>query len=830
MARTGKLSPEARDDHYREFDRLLGPPPASGQRRFRGACPPPSQITVPEEMLWLTVMLAQMRWPWPQDIKNALADLPHSSRFSVEQARYLLRHDPELTALHAAKAGALIAGWPADLAAKALLEMARQRQSPAADELSGRWPLPTGSERRQWEKDKNTFFRERHRHLTRDEKVAWLCLAYGQMGWPLPSLLTRFFPIDWTRRKMDSALLANIFNTIGVADAVIADVQIKGLNRAGVLDAADNWASFERSREAEAKAGGIPAFVMFRDKLPRAGPQGRLYRQLFDQAQTVLQSEGQQPGERLQLLDFLNRQTAVDEELARQKSVTDAAGDQGAHLGVRVSPPPAQSTAPKLALPPSKIGESMFPASSSGESMYPLPKNGAGSGIVYAKPDDSGDDDVDSDSDSDDDFIDHEDDDEGSATEGITHELPGETSSGSSRNKTEKDVAEATENVPSDQLTRTTDGARETTHDDGAAKRGEAASGDLPQAAEQLQRSPSADGLAPAETITAVDVVADPIALNHGSLTGMASHVRRDIANREVRPALIAHDAGQTDSGGLQRPPASENERTAGYGHFPGGSPSLREQTGQPGDRTDQSVDEAFPIDEDWDELTNPRYSFRKRRRQTSSANIPADGRQDRAPVGAPDTIDENFEDISSPQSSLRNRLPLSSEPSAGVVIGGSEEASENSDRLGSFGADDRTAGSEMVSQPVAFTPVVTWETAGSTDEVVTSHDLLAPAHSQPAEAWARAAGENNDKNDGDETPASTPVTSLPSGIGDAKRSEAQRLNVPGEEEPRHEAAHPLAVHRAYRHDVVQTKGSKQSRGYEVERISVRLDDRDDPA
>lgn len=318
MARSGRQTPEGHDDHYRDLDRLLGAPAAASRRRFKSDCPEPGAFTISEEIFWLAVLLAQMRWPWPRDIANTLADAARSTRFSVEQSRYLLRHDADVTVLHAAEAGASITGWPGDLASRTLVRMARDRELPGEDVLTGRWPLPPGQERSRWEEAKNTFFRTRQRHLTRDEKVAWQCLAYGQMGWPLPSALTRFFPVDWTIRKMDSGLLAQILDNISVADAVLAEARVKGLDRDTFLKAAESWAGYERSRNAEAKAEDIPAFVMFRDKLPRAGVQGRLYRLLFDDAQKVLQNFGQQPDERLQLMTFINRQVTVDRELAQQ--------------------------------------------------------------------------------------------------------------------------------------------------------------------------------------------------------------------------------------------------------------------------------------------------------------------------------------------------------------------------------------------------------------------------------------------------------------------------------------------------------------------------------
>jgi hypothetical protein len=807
MARTGKLSPEARDDHYHEFDRLLGPPSASGPRRSKGACPPLSQITVPEEMFWLTVMLAQMRWPWPRDIRNALADLPRSSRFSVEQARYLLRHDPELTALHAAKAGALIAGWPADLATKALLEMARQRQSPAADELTGRWPLPTGSERRQWEEDKNTFFRERHRHLTRDEKVAWLCLAYGQMGWPLPSLLTRIFPIDWTRRKMDSALLANIFSAIAVADAAVADVQVKGLDRKSVLDAADSWASFERSREAEAKAGGIPAFVMFRDKLPRTGPQGRLYRQLFDQALTVLQSEGQQPGDRLQLLDFLNRQTTVDGELARQKSVTDAAGDQGSHLGIRVSAPPAPRTAPKV--------------------KYPLPKVEPGLGIIYEPytEDDEDEDEYEEDEednddgDADDDDLDVQDVDEDSATAGRTHEPRDEVSLTQAPRHDDQDRLETTKDAGGDQLTRSIDEARETTRDAGVALPGDALVGHALQAAKPLERGLGSSGSADttATPMAAVSASPDPGTGKDGSLADVASQARGDEMSDEDRSAPTADVAGKAHSAALRIAPANEKERTTEDGPSPGAL--TQDQSETLGGQTTQPVD-VMSDDEFWAYVNDPQNSLRNRSRRSASAALP-DGSQGRRQVDDAVATDVLLEDIKRSQSPPGNQLlqQTRSAPPADAVV---SEVSGNVDSLG--------AGSEIGSQPAALAPVETQETAGTVNEAVTSQAVIAPVPSRLAEGQTNSAGEINDTIDGTKTPTSAPVTSPQVNSDDPKRSEAESLSVPGEEEPRHDVGHPLAISRGYRHDVLQTAGSKVRHGYEVERLSVKLDDSDDPA
>jgi hypothetical protein len=809
MARTGKLSPEARDDHYREFDRLLGLPSTSGPRRFKPACPPPSQITVPEEIFWLTVMLAQMRWPLPEDIRYALADLPRSSRFSIEQVRYLLRHDLELTALHAAKAGALIAGWPADLATKALLEMARQRQSPAADELTGRWPLPTAPERRQWEEDKNTFFRERHRHLTRDEKVAWLCLAYGQMGWPLPSLLTRLFPVDWTRRKMDSALLANIFNAIGVADAAIADAQVKGLDRAGILSAANSWASFERSREAEAKAGGIPAFVMFRDKLPRAGPQGRLYRQLFDQAQTVLQGEGQQPEERLQLLDFLNRQTAVDGELARRKPATNAAGDLGSHVGIRVSPPAAPRTVPTPT--------------------HARPSVEAGVGMVSES--DTGDEEkCDDDREADDDELDVEDVDEGSATDGRTHEAPGDVPVTSPPQDDEQVRSETIEDARADQLTRSIDQARQTTDDAGGALPGDPLSVQPLEAAEPLVRGAGAMGSTdrPATTMAAVEASADPEAGEDGSLSDEALRIKGDGTADDHRSASVADATGEAERAASQEPPAKDRERAADDGTSAAELPPSPSEN--LGDQTDQSAAERTE-DDDWAYLNDPANSFRSRWRRSTSAAL-RDARHGQLEVDGSAATEGPVEDINSSQSPPDERpiQPTEPAPAADVVVGDTGEVSGDVDHLGGFWANEALAGNEFVVQPAAWAPVGTKETVGRADKAVASQDAILPAPSQAAEAQASSAGETNDKNDGDEKLASTPVASLPSDIGDAKRSEAQRLKVPGEEKPRHEAAHPFSVHRSYRHDVAQPKGSDEPQGYEVERISVRLDDRGDPA
>ncbi|CAH1680289.1 hypothetical protein BOSEA31B_14976 [Hyphomicrobiales bacterium] len=779
MARSGRQTPEGRDDHYRDLDRLLGAPAAASRRRFKSDCPEPGAFTISEEIFWLAVLLAQMRWPWPRDIANALADAARSTRFSVEQGRYLLRYDADVTVLSAAQAGASITGWPADLASRRLVHMARDRELPGEDALTGRWPLPLGQERSQWEEAKNTFFRTRQRHLTRDEKVAWLCLAYGQMGWPLPSALTRFFPIDWTIRKMDSGLLAQALDNITVADAVLAGACVKGLDRDALLKAAESWTGYERSRKAEAKAGDIPAFVMFRDKLARAGAQGRLYRLLFDDAQKVLQSFGQQPDERLQLMTFINRQATVDRELAEQASPSQPLRLQERVGGFRVVQPqdPAPTALPKRKFrPPDLRG---------------VP------GIVVERPSDDDDPEtVEDDVDLDDMMTADED--------GADHEDPGadldETSLDGLPITSAPGALASVADPSGGGLPSMTDGTTDATDEAASA---------LPISLPFSSTSPAIDqdaiGIeatatvgAPGRSQSAADASTDRGGTDAGEpvgATGTAGSLTK-----------VAHHNAPADASEPPSPALDEGERLAAVDQVPSAPsrPQDRSADEPPQEGLPTVADQADLVDEELAWLMSPDSSFSRNRQRPSMRYA--------APVMVTAAL------ASEPAASAGRPADLGSV---------NAEPRANGDMVQTKNIDDHPGPRKTTSPPVSLTSPEIEQQPGSGESFVTNQGLIASGAIQPPLVTQLKSDDADRHRASSErvSPPSAPKTSSPSQQAPRLGSRTNGSEPVKSEPARHERAHPNAVERHYRHDVVQPEGLKKPIGYEYERLKVKLDE-----
>ena len=769
MVRSGRQTPEGRDDHYRDLDRLLGAPAAASRRQFKTDCPQPGAFTISEEIFWLVALLAQMRWPWPRDIANALADAARSTRFSVEQGRYLLRYDADVTVLHAAQAGASITGWPADLASRRLVHMARDRELPGEDALTGRWPLPPGQERSQWEEAKNTFFRTRQRHLTRDEKVAWLCLAYGQMGWPLPSALTRFFPIDWTIRKMDSGLLAQALDNITVADAVLAGACVKGLDRDALLKAAESWAGYERSRKVEPKAGGIPAFVMFRDKLARAGAQGGLYRLLFDDAQKVLQSFGQQPDERLQLMTFINRQATVDRELAEQASPYQPPRLQERVGGFRVVLPqdPAPAAFPKREFrPPDLRG---------------VP------GIVVARPSDDDDpetaeDDVDLD-----DMMTADED-------GADDEDPG------------ADLDETS-----------LDGAPITSDAGAPASVADPSGGGLPISLPFSSTSPAIDqdaiGIeatatvgAPGRSQSAADASADRGGADAGEPISATS--RGDVGTTGTNGNLAkeVHLNAPTNASRPPSPALDEGVPLAAVDQVPSTPPKPQDRSadGPPQEGLPTDADQADLVDEELAWLMSPDSSFFSRRQRP--------GMREADPVMVAAAL------ASEPTASAGRPLDLG---------GVSAEPRANADMVQTENLDDHPAPRKTTSHPMSPASPGTEQQAGSGEGSATGQDLVASGAIQPPPVTQLKSGDADSHRAVSEhvSPPLAPKTSSPPQQAPRPGSPTDRPESVESGPARDERSHPNAVERHYRHDVVQPGGLKKPIGYEYERLKVTLDE-----
>ncbi len=779
MTRSRRQTPEGHDDHYRDLDRLLGAPAEASRRRFKTDCPPPGAFTIPEEIFWLAVMLAQMRWPWPRDIANALSDAVRSTRFSVEQGRYLLRYDADVTVLHAAQAGASITGWPGDLASRTLVQMARRRELPTEDAITGRWPLAPGQERGQWEEGKNTFFGTRQRHLTRDEKVAWQCLAYGQMGWPLPSVLTRFFPNYWTIRKMDSGLLAQVLDNITVADAVLADASVKGLDRDALLNAAESWAGYERSRKAEAKAGDIPAFVMFRDKLPRAGAQGRLYRLLFDDAQKVLQNFGQHPDERVQLMTFINRQATVDRQLAQQAPPSQPPRLQERVDGFRVVRPqaPAPAALPKREFRP------------------PVPR--AIPGIVVERPSDDDDPETVED---DDDLDDMMTGDEDGADDEDPRDDPDKTSLDGLPLTSDAGALASVADPYGDGLPSMTDGTTDATDE---------AASVLPVSVPFSSTSPAIDqdaiGVEATATVGALgrsksagDTSADRGAAVAGEPTGATGTADR--------LTMEAHHTAPADVSEPPSPALDEGERLSAVDQVPGARPRPQDRSADkpPQEGLATVADQADLVDEELAWLMSPDSSFFRKRQRP--------GMREADPL------------------LVTAALANESAASAGrpLDLGGvSAEPRANADMVQTDNLDDHAAPRKTMSPPMSPASPGIEQQAGSGEGSATSQGLAASGAIQPPIVTQLKSDDADRHRAGSGHVSLRPAPKTSSSSQQAPRPGSRTDGPePVKSEPaRHERAHPNAVERHYRHDVVQPEGLKKPSGYEYERLKVTLDE-----
>lgn len=335
-------APRSAVAHYAKYDNLLAMQPAvagSGGSALTPQCPEPKAFSAAQEIFWLAVVTRQLGWPWPQPLGRRLSAASDAHAFTVDQLRYLLRRDDTVGALEAAAAGVRLQDHRRDLAER-LLQHIRTRQGTARDDPRyGRWPYPSESESKVWEAEKNAFFATQPvgKALTAEEEAAWICFLFAQMGWPMPSLVTRIFPRDWVTRKLDPSFVTMLLgpkDDIDILDIVLCGGKVRNLTASMIEGAWRRHEAFVQAKDDAAKRGlEVYAPILNRVRPMVAAAEQDLILAMFDTAEANLERLNEFPRYRISLDEFIVKrrlvlgelETAVRRTPPRQASASRAA-------------------------------------------------------------------------------------------------------------------------------------------------------------------------------------------------------------------------------------------------------------------------------------------------------------------------------------------------------------------------------------------------------------------------------------------------------------------------------------------------------------------------
>jgi hypothetical protein len=335
---------ESRIAHYATYDSLLARQPVakgSGGHTPPTECPEPKAFSAAQEVFWLAVLARQLGWPWPQSIGRRLSAAGDAHAFSVDQLRYLLRRDDTVGALEVAAAGVRLQGHRRDWAER-LLEQIRTRNGTVRnDPRYGRWPYPSDSESAAWEAEKNAFFgiQPTGKALTAEEEVAWICLLFAQMGWPMPALMTRIFPRDWVTRQLDPSFVTTLLgpkDALDIVDVVLCGGRVRNLTPTMIEGAWRRHEAFAQAKEEAADKSLAVYAILDRVKPRVAAAERLLILAMFDAAETNLDSLNELPRFRISLEEFIvKRRVILDEpaEAAQRRAPKQASAPRAADDG-----------------------------------------------------------------------------------------------------------------------------------------------------------------------------------------------------------------------------------------------------------------------------------------------------------------------------------------------------------------------------------------------------------------------------------------------------------------------------------------------------------------
>lgn len=338
------------DAHYAAYDRMLAEEGASavvaGQKPTL-ACPPPKAFSAAQEIFWLAVMASQLGWLWPPSIARRLSAAGDGFAFTVDQLRYLLRRDDKVTALEAAVAGVRVESHRRDFVER-LLDQIRAAQGTVTDDPRyGRWPQPPDSETVAWEAGKNAFFamQPAGKALTAEEEVAWVCLLFAQMGWPMPALITRIFPRDWVSRQLEPSFVTTLLgpkDDVDIVDAVLCGAKVRKLDLKMIKAAWRLHEEFMHEQEQAARQGqDLRAPIIYRIKPRVTLAEQELILAMFDAADTNLEWRNELPRLRISLEEFIVKRRVVlgGEGRVASSSLPNPAGAARAAASGRAAPP-----------------------------------------------------------------------------------------------------------------------------------------------------------------------------------------------------------------------------------------------------------------------------------------------------------------------------------------------------------------------------------------------------------------------------------------------------------------------------------------------------------
>lgn len=232
------------DRHYRRYRRAVLPATArSADAPRTPACPEVGTFTIADEVFWLLVVAAQLGWPLPRMVQSLLTAAV-SHKFDVDTLRFLVRKEPLVSVLDLAIAGTRVRGVEPEWARGQLRSLQASQVSLRDDPTFGPWPEPTDQAEAAWEKGKRDWITDDDsvEVATSAHRVTWLALALAQAGWPMPAAVTRRFPAYWVNQAVPARRLARVLgkgSNFTVADAVLAGIQVDGLNPAMVIKAVE---------------------------------------------------------------------------------------------------------------------------------------------------------------------------------------------------------------------------------------------------------------------------------------------------------------------------------------------------------------------------------------------------------------------------------------------------------------------------------------------------------------------------------------------------------------------------------------------------------------
>ena len=261
------------------------------------------------EAYWLVHLLRQIGWIFPTFFQRLLPAISRDNELTIDQVRWLLRRS-DTSVLDAAVFGARITNLSFRLAQNILLTA--EERGWGDDRLARfrRWP---------WNAADHEEVPTRHASFRSppagNEGLAYCAMiALGQLGWPLPGILTRLLPLHWTKYRFEFSELADLTAGSGISTFHFqrAGVHVRGMS-------ADKLDGFIGEFAPQYVIAPDAAFRLLLDDLDENDQT--VIREMRPRMLEILEQKDRFRGTRLTLDEFLSVKNLVEEELIQVGSL-----------------------------------------------------------------------------------------------------------------------------------------------------------------------------------------------------------------------------------------------------------------------------------------------------------------------------------------------------------------------------------------------------------------------------------------------------------------------------------------------------------------------------